>query len=590
MYPSPFELAPIAEHIWQEKYRYVRRDGEVVDGTLDETWRRVARAAAHAERGTAHERKQWAGAFEEAMQTLAFLPGGRILAGAGTGRRVTLFNCFVLGRIEDDLGAIFESVREAALTMQQGGGIGQDFSTLRPQGAALQATGATASGPVSFMEVWDSMCRTVMSAGARRGAMMATLRCDHPDIEQFITAKQTPGRLTNFNLSVLVTDAFMSAVERDAPWDLTFDGHVFRTVPARALWQRIIENTYTHAEPGVIFIDRVNATNNLGYCESIYATNPCGEQPLPPYGACLLGAMNLSQLIERPFSPNAELNLERLEAMVRVAVRFLDNIIDVSGYPLAAQKSEAMTKRRLGLGITGLADALIMCGVRYGSDEALALTDLWLSTLKRAAYGASSDLAREKGSFPAFDRDAMLAAPNLMSLPADLRDKISRQGLRNGCLTTIAPTGTISLLAGNVSSGIEPVFDIRFKRRVLGADNAASTMTVEDFAVRLHRALLGRELRDSVVETAQTLAPAAHLAMQTVAQPHIDSAISKTINCPVDMSFDDFRNVYTDAYRSGLKGCTTYRPNPITGAVLSTEHEPDDCGDACELGPVAVPI
>lgn len=588
MRPSPFELAPIAGHIWREKYRFADADGLKGEQTVAETWQRVAGAAAAAESGDKAARAKWAARFEEAMSGFGFLPGGRIIAGAGTGRRVTLFNCFVLGEIEDSLGPIFDAVREAALTMQQGGGIGHDFSTLRPNGAALQATGATASGPVSFMEVWDSMCRTVMSAGARRGAMMATLRCDHPDIEMFIDAKRTPGRLTNFNLSVLVTDAFMKAVSDDASWNLVFGGRVYRTVRARDLWQRIMQSTYDYAEPGVIFIDRVNATNNLGYCETIYATNPCGEQPLPPYGACLLGAMNLTQFVRRPFTPDASLDLAQLNSYVRTAVRFLDNIVDVSGYPLPAQEAEARAKRRIGLGITGLADALMMCGVNYGSGRALSLADRWLETLKLAAYDASADLAGERGAFPAFDADAMLARPNLQTLPPELRSKIARQGLRNGCLTTIAPTGTISLLAGNVSSGIEPVFDVRFNRRVLNPDGSASIVEVEDYAVALHRALTGREPEASVIATAGTLAPSQHLAMQLVAQRHIDSAISKTINCPVDIPFAEFKDIYTDAYEAGLKGCTTYRPNGTTGAVLTSGLSADSCGDLCEFGAAAV--
>ncbi|MEL6228175.1 MAG: adenosylcobalamin-dependent ribonucleoside-diphosphate reductase, partial [Pseudomonadota bacterium] len=363
-----------------------------------------------------------------------------------------------LGAIPDDLGGIFEANREAALTMQQGGGIGHDFSTLRPRGADLRATGAQASGPVSFMDVWDSMCRTVMSAGARRGAMMATLRCDHPDIGEFIEAKRTAGKLTNFNLSVLVTDAFVDAVRADRDWDLVFDGKVYQTVRARDLWQRIMRSTYEHAEPGVIFIDRVNALNNLGYCETIHATNPCGEQPLPPYGACLLGAINLAQLIDQPFTAEARLNRDRLVHTAKTAVRFLDNVIDVSEYPLDAQRAEAFSKRRIGLGVTGLANALTMCGARYGGGQAVQLADGWLRCLKVAAYEASVDLAAEKGAFPACSAPDLLASPNLVTLPEPLREKIARVGLRNGCLTTIAPTGTIGLLMDCDTTGVEPDF------------------------------------------------------------------------------------------------------------------------------------
>ncbi|MEM1306031.1 MAG: adenosylcobalamin-dependent ribonucleoside-diphosphate reductase [Pseudomonadota bacterium] len=565
--PHPFDLAPIATTIWQDKYRFTDADECAGDASIDDTWRRVARAAAEAET-TPDARRIWMDRFCNAMSNFAFLPGGRIIAGAGTDRRVTLFNCFVLGTIPDTLSGIFEANREAALTMQQGGGIGHDFSTLRPRGAPLKATGATASGPVSFMDVWDSMCRTVMSAGARRGAMMATLRCDHPDIAEFIAAKRTAGQLTNFNMSVLVTDAFIDAVRADAPWPLTFDGTVYETVQARDLWRQIMESTYAHAEPGVIFIDRVNARNNLSYCENIAATNPCGEQPLPPYGACLLGAINLTQLIDAPFTSEARLDRARLEQLVQTAVRLLDNVIDVSGFPLEAQRREAHDKRRIGLGVTGLANALAMCGARYGGTQALQLTDTWLRTLKVAAYRASADLAEEKGAFPAFAAGPMLDAPNLATLPNDLRAQIGRTGLRNGCLTTIAPTGTISLLAGNVSSGIEPVFADRYERRILEPDGAHRTVVVEDYAVALHKGLTGHDLARDIQPGMADLTPADHIAMQRVAQRHIDSAISKTINCPEDMPFDDFEAIYLDAFDAGLKGCTTYRPNPTTGAVL----------------------
>jgi len=564
----PADWPRTSERIWQEKYRFESEDGLCRDRTIADSWERVARAAAAAERRPV--RARWAREFAEALADFAFLPAGRILAGAGTGRAVTLFNCFVMGRIEDDLGSIFENVKEAARTMQQGGGIGHDFSTLRPKGALVRSIGADASGPVSFMDVWDAMCRTIMSAGARRGAMMATLRCDHPDIEAFIDAKADPGRLRNFNLSVLVTDAFIRAVREDAPWPLAFAGKVYRTVPARALWQRIMRATYDYAEPGVIFIDRVNAQNNLAYCEQISATNPCGEQPLPPYGACLLGSINLAKLVERPFSPEARVDTARLEALTATAVRFLDDVIDISNYPLAAQRNEAKAKRRIGLGVTGLADALIQCGVRYGTPRSLALAEGWMATIEAAAYRASAELAREKGAFPLYDAARYPSAPAVQRQPADVRDHIARHGIRNGLLTSIAPTGTISLLAGNVSSGVEPVFDFRYERRVLTRDGGVRTETVEDYAHALYRRQFGPNapLTEAFV-TAEQLAPRAHLEMQAALQRHVDSSISKTINCPPDMSFEAFADVYLEAYDLGLKGCTTYRPNAVTGAVLS---------------------
>jgi ribonucleoside-diphosphate reductase alpha chain len=924
------------------KYRLKGEDGSPLDLTVADTWTRVAKAVAAAE--PKRERKLWAHRFAQALSDFAFLPAGRILAGAGTGRAVTLFNCFVMGRIEDDLSSIFDNVKEAALTMQQGGGIGHDFSTLRPKGALVKSIGADASGPVSFMDVWDAMCRTIMSAGARRGAMMATLRCDHPDIEAFIDAKADPARLRNFNLSVLVTDAFIRAVRNDEAWDLVFDGKVYRTLPARALWERMMRATYDYAEPGVVFIDRVNAANNLAYCEEISCTNPCvpgdtwvhtsegprqvrelvgrafvvrvhgrdhasgpegffatgrkrllrlqtveghvlrltadhrvrrvvqlsrhgedeawcaarklrpgdlivlndhrvdptwdgdltfhegyllgllvgngtlardkavlsiwrrrsavnetvgagedgvmaqalraataltdrsevqgwseiagrnefrlksgalrdladrvgietdsvsitpamerassdfcrgflrgifdaegfvqcsqqsgftvrlvqsdrarlqavqrmllrlgiaaklrvqrapsaprcprdglealspdparprheliiaaenlvqfqdlvgfagcdqrtrlqiaiasgprtldrqryvarvgsietdgvedvfdarvpginafdangllahncGEQPLPPHGACLLGSINLARLVDHAFAPHAGIDATRLAALTATAVRFLDDAIDVSNYPLPAQMTEAKAKRRIGLGVTGLADALILCGARYGTPAAVALAETWMATIKRAAYLASAEIAREKGSFPLYDADRFLAAPNPQQLPEEVRSVIGRHGMRNGLVTSIAPTGTISLLAGNVSSGIEPVFDFQYERRVLGRGGQVRTETVEDYAHALFRQKFGTAaaLTPAFV-TAEELEPAAHLQMQAALQRHVDSSISKTINCPADISFETFKDVYLEAYALGLKGCTTYRPNAVTGAVLS---------------------
>jgi ribonucleoside-diphosphate reductase alpha chain len=581
----PASLPTISQEIWDMKYRLKAADGTVRERTVADTWARVARAAAKAEPKAT--RRLWAERFALAMADFAFLPAGRILAGAGTRRSVTLFNCFVLGRIDDDLSAIFENVKEAALTMQQGGGIGHDFSTLRPRGALVKSIGADASGPVSFMEVWDAMCRTIMSAGARRGAMMATLRCDHPDIEAFIAAKSDPVRLRNFNLSVLVTDAFIKAVREDAAWDLVFAGKVYRTVPARALWDRIMRATYDYAEPGVVFIDRINAENNLAYCEEISATNPCGEQPLPAYGACLLGSINLARLVDKPFTPEAQLAVARLDSLVRLAVRFLDDIIDVSNYPLLPQKKEALAKRRIGLGVTGLADALIMCGARYGTPPAIALAEQWLAALNVSAYTATAELAQEKGAFPLYNAERFLTAPNVAKLPAGVRGQIAQFGARNGLLTSIAPTGTISLLAGNVSSGIEPVFDFRHERRVLQRDGSARRETVEDYAYALFRARFGANapLGDAFV-TAEELTPRAHLEMQAALQRHVDSSISKTINCPPDIGFDAFKDVYLDAYDLGLKGCTTYRPNAVTGAVLTRAALPIQ-GAAHEPGPLA---
>jgi len=952
--------SPIASRIWEMKYRLSAADGPV-DTVIDDTWRRVAEALAANE----SEPARWAPRFHEALRDHKFLPAGRILAGAGSGREVTLFNCFVMGAVPDDMAGIFEHLKEAALTMQRGGGIGYDFSTLRPRGAPVLGVGADASGPLSFMDVWDAMCRTIMSAGSRRGAMMATLRCDHPDIEDFVDAKRDARRLRNFNLSVLVTEAFMAAVAADAEWPLVFGGRTFRTLRARALWDRIMRATYDVAEPGVIFIDRVNRANNLAYCESISATNPCvtadtwiqtadgprqvldligqpttvlvngvrhdttaagffatgqkpilrlttiegytlrltadhlvrvvssqtrwrqetvwraagelkaddrvvlhnhraagswsgtfdadhgyllglligdgtlnadkavlsvwsraavangdsvdhdaasimdaalraarrlphradfsgwiavegrqefrlatralkqlaadagmspgnkaitarmerassdfyrgflrgffdcdgavlgsqakgvsirlarsdlprleavqrmllrlgivstiytqrraaglrpmpdgrggvkdyaikaqhelviagsnvqrfaeevgfthapkalrlkalvsayrrqpnrerfvarvasvqadgvepvfdasvpgvnafdanglvvhncGEQPLPPYGACLLGSINLARLVENPFEDDATLNMAALEALVPLAVRMLDNAIDVSRFPLPAQKAEAQAKRRMGLGVTGLADALIMCGVRYGSPEAVRLTEDWLAAVRRQSYLASSDLAAEKGSFPLFNRNRYLAGETVGALEPEVRDSIARYGIRNALLNSIAPTGTISLLADNVSSGIEPVFAFTYERAVTLPDGSRRTEDVADYAYRLFRHLKGPDapLPDAFVD-AQTLPPAAHLAMQAAAQKYVDSSISKTINLPESISFEAFKDIYTEAYRLGCKGCTTYRPNAVTGAILTTtaaESTPASVSSA----PVKAPV
>lgn len=562
----PFD-APISAEIWNAKYRF--RSGDLGDESVEATWARVANAIAAAE--TTRARRHWRSEFETALSDFRFLPAGRIIAGAGTGRAVTLFNCFVMGTIPDNLDGIFEHLREAALTMQQGGGVGMDFSTIRPAGAPVRGVGAQASGPLSFMDAWDAMCRTVMSAGQRRGAMMGCLRIDHPDIEQFIDAKRDPARLRNFNVSVLVTNAFMAALAADQDWPLQFGGQVHRTVRARDLWARLMRATYDAAEPGVIFIDRVNAENNLAYCESIAATNPCGEQPLPPYGACLLGSINLSRLVTRPFEADAGIDRQELERLTAIAVRFLDNVIDVSRYPLREQEEEAKSKRRIGLGVTGLADALIFCDARYGGADGLALTETWLSTIRTAAYRASAQLAAEKGAFPAYDA-AILDRPTLASLDEETRALIREHGLRNGCLTTIAPTGTISLLAGNTSSGIEPVFAFSYQRRVRQPDNSFVEEPVQDYALTLWRRLHGEAPPpEHSFVSAQTLTPADHLAMQATAQRFIDSSISKTVNCPEDIPFEQFSDIYARAYDLGCKGCTTYRPNAVTGSILSVE-------------------
>ncbi len=564
--------APIAEQIWDMKYRFKAADGTPKDATVEDTWRRIARDLAQVE----DDKNAWEARFFAALEDFKYLPAGRITAGAGTARRVTLFNCFVMGTVPDSMGGIFDMLKEAALTMQQGGGIGYDFSTIRPRGADVLGVSADASGPLSFMDVWDAMCRTIMSAGSRRGAMMATMRCDHPDVEDFIAAKSDAARLRMFNMSVLITDPFMDAVKADGPWDLVFGDKVYRTVQARDLWNRIMKATYEFAEPGVIFIDRINEANNLSYCETIAATNPCGEQPLPPYGACLLGSINMARLVADPFEDAAHLDVDALDDLVATAVRMMDNVVDVSKFPLPEQAAEAKAKRRIGLGVTGLADALLMVGLRYGSDKAAAQTESWLKAIARAAYLASVNLAKEKGAFPLFDAEAYLASGTMMQMDDDVRDAIRSHGIRNALLTSIAPTGTISLYAGNVSSGIEPVFAYAYTRKVLQKDGTRTEEEVVDYAVQMWRDLKGDAPLPDYFVNAQTLAPMDHVKMQAAAQKWVDSSISKTINCPEDISFDAFKDVYMAAWDQGCKGCTTYRPNDVTGSVLSVSEDKAD--------------
>ena len=571
---SDFPMA-ISQQIWDMKYRLKDQNGTFLEQTVQDTWRRIAKALSEVET----EPKKWETIFYNALTDFKFLPAGRITAGSGTKRNVTLFNCFVMGVIPDSMSGIFDMLKEAALTMQQGGGIGYDFSTIRPKGSLVKGIAADASGPVSFMDVWDSMCRTIMSAGSRRGAMMATMRCDHPDIEEFIAAKSDSQKLRMFNLSALVTDAFMDAVKKGEDWKLIYNNKVYSVIKAADLWDQIMRATYNFAEPGVIFIDRINATNNLSYCETITATNPCGEQPLPPYGACLLGSINLAKLVEHPFDKNAYLDVSQLEDLVFTAVRMMDNVIEVSQFPLEAQKLEAKNKRRIGLGVTGLADALLMVGLRYGSDEAVKKTEKWMKTIARSAYNASINLAEEKGAFPLFDPEKFIVSGNMIQMDEDVKKAVNKFGIRNALLTSIAPTGTISLYAGNVSSGIEPVFAYSYTRKVLQNDGSHVEEEVVDYAVKLWRDKFGNAPLPDFFVSAQNLTPADHVKMQAAAQKWVDSSISKTINCPEDISFDDFKEVYIQAYDTGCKGCTTYRPNEVTGSVLSAASEEKSASD-----------
>ncbi|MGD2119583.1 MAG: adenosylcobalamin-dependent ribonucleoside-diphosphate reductase [Chromatiales bacterium] len=579
---------PIAAHIWQSKYRLVV-DGVPQEDRIEDSWRRVADSLAAVE---PTDQSQWAEAFYRILEDFRFLPGGRILAGAGTGRRVTLFNCFVMGVIDDRMESIFEHLKQGALTMQAGGGTGYDFSNLRPRNSIAHASGRIASGPVSFMRIWDAMCATILSTGARRGAMIASLRCDHPDIEHFIDAKRTAGELQHFNLSVQVSDAFMQAVEKDESWPLLFPAdsldashgsetvlrrwsgrhgevscRVVDRVPARRLWQKIMSAAYDTAEPGVLFVDRINQLNNLAYREQITTTNPCGEIPLPPYGACDLGSINLTRFVLQPFSNDARMDLDAIADTVRVAVRLLDNVIDASKFPLPEQAEQAHGSRRIGLGVTGLADALIMLGLHYDSDAAREQARQIMQIICHKAYRASIELAQEKGAFPFLERDAYLQGRFIAELPQDIRDAIASHGIRNSHLLAIAPTGTISLLAGNVSSGIEPVFDFSHQRRVLNRAGEYESFAVSDYAYRHWQAAEDKPLSAYFVD-ARALPPAAHLSMQAVLQPFVDNAISKTINVPADYPFEDFSQLYSMAFRAGLKGCTSYRPTALRGEIL----------------------
>ncbi len=577
---------PIARHVWEEKYRY-RVNTVSRDATIADTWRRVARALAQNERRP----ECWQERFYDILKNFSFLPGGRIQAGAGTEHNVTLFNCFVMGTIADSMDGIFDALKEGALTMQQGGGVGYDFSTLRPRGTRAYGVGAVASGPVSFLRIWDSMCATILSTGARRGAMMGTLRCDHPDIEEFISAKQDRTELRHFNISVLVTDEFMAAVTTAEEWPLLFPSgehadrgetvmqnwpgfaepvscKVHKRVRARLLWEKIMRAAYDYAEPGVLFSDRINRLNNLYYREQISATNPCGEVPLPPYGACNLGSINLTRFVLEPFTVQARFDLGNIGKVARTAVRLLDNVIDTSRFPLPAQAEQARGSRRIGLGFAGLADALVMLNIRYGTEESFRMAQTTMQTICHAAYRTSIQLAREKGTFPFFDKEKYLAGEFAQTLPDDIRGGIIQYGIRNSHLTAIAPTGTISLLANNISSGLEPVFDSESTRRVLELDGSYSEYRVVDNAVALWRAAANPDPLPPAFISARDVAPAEHLEMQAVIQPYVDQAISKTINVPADFDYDAFRNVYQLAYELGLKGCTTFRPNPVTGEIL----------------------
>lgn len=581
----------LSHFIWETRYRDL--DAQPPENRIADSWKRVAHAVAAIEPDPA----LWQERFLSILRDFRFLPGGRILAGAGTTRHVTLFNCFVMGLLDDSMEGIFEALKEGALTMQQGGGVGYDFSTLRPRGSHARSSGTVASGPVSFMAVWDAMCATILSTGARRGAMMATLRCDHPDIEEFIDAKHAASALSRFNLSVLVTDAFVHAVKNDAAWPLVFPeqalsdaesegrGHVERSwsgsaapvrcrirkvVRARELWTRLCDSAFDTAEPGVLFIDRINAANNLAYCEHLSATNPCAEEPLPPYGACNLGSLNLTSFVVDAFGSSAHIDAAAIRETARVAVRFLDDVIDISRFPLLRQHEQVLRSRRIGLGVTGLADALAMLGLRYDSEPVRAAAADIMRTIRDAAYEVSIELARERGVFPAYDAEQYCARPFIRSLPEELQAALLRHGIRNSHLLAIAPAGTISLLANNVSSGIEPMFGIHALRRVLGRDGTQHSFQPTDYAYAAWRARSSGQVElPGYFVDAEAIAPRDHLLMQAALQPFVDGAISKTITLGHDCSRAQVMETLQSAYDLGLKGCTIYRRSARAGVLSS---------------------
>jgi ribonucleoside-diphosphate reductase alpha chain len=582
---------PISAEVLRDKYA----KGD--EKTIDDVLKRVARALAQAERED--RRAHWELRFLEALQG-GFIPAGRIQSAAGTGLAATLINCFVqpvgdaIRHTEDGHPGIYTALAEAAETMRRGGGVGYDFSRIRPQGAWVAATQSNASGPVSYMRVFDRSCETVESAGSRRGAQMGVMRCDHPDIEAFIHAKDE-GDLKNFNVSVGVTDIFMQAVKDGTEVELVHraepgpslksqgawqrdDGQwVYRKLPARALWDQIMRSTYDHAEPGVLFLDAINRDNNLAYCEAISCTNPCGEQPLPAYGCCCLGSIDLTRFVRKPFEAGAAFDDKGFASLVRTAVRMLDNVLDVTLWPLPQQHDEAVSKRRVGLGFTGLGDALVMLNLRYDSQAAREMAARISQAMRDVAYDASVDLAAERGAFPLFNADLYLAGGRFASrLPQALKDRIRAQGIRNSHLLSIAPTGTISLaFADNASNGIEPAYSWNYTRKKRDPDGRLIEHAVEDHAWRLYRHLLGADapLTDAFV-TALEMSAQSHAEMVAAVAPFIDTSISKTVNVPADYPYADFEQLYQQAWSLGLKGLATYRPNAIIGSVLSTQPAP----------------
>src|SRR4051812_25231086 len=586
------------------------------EGSIEEVRRRVARALALIE--AEDKRAYWERRFLQAQDD-GFIPAGRINSAAGVQLQATLINCFVqpvgdsISEVVDGKPGIYTALLEAAETMRRGGGVGYDFSSIRPKGAEVKGTHSRASGPVSYMRVFDRSCETVESAGARRGAQMGVLRCDHPDVEDFVRAKDH-GDLSNFNISVGVTDEFMLAVEKDSAFELIHkakpwpaegvyqraDGMwVYRKIRARELWDQMMRSTYDHAEPGILFLDRINRDNNLNYCESIDATNPCAEQPLPPYGCCCLGSIDLTKYVSNPFTEKAAFDHDKFGETVKTSIRMLDNVLEVTAWPLEQQRKEAMAKRRVGLGFTGLGDALIMLRLRYDTDEARAMAARISQSMRDHAYLASVELAKERGAFPLFNADLYLSGSSFSSrLPASIREQVKKHGLRNSHLLSIAPTGTISLaFADNASNGIEPPFSWTYTRKKRMADGRMQEFPVEDHAWRRYKAQGGDvNALPSYFVTALEISAHAHEQMVASVAPYVDTSISKTVNVPEDYPYADFQDLYLHAWKSGLKGLATYRPNKILGSVLSVNSTPpqdfvqDDFNRRLSIKSVPAPV
>ncbi|HSR00081.1 MAG TPA: adenosylcobalamin-dependent ribonucleoside-diphosphate reductase [Sphingomicrobium sp.] len=555
-------LSPIAERVWQTKYRRVGLDGNL-DLMLTDTFRRVAKALAGAERS---HRRRWEQSFFDVMDSLRFLPAGRVLAGAGAWGEATLFNCFVLPPPRNGTEGEVQILEQACKTQELGGGVGFDVSEMAPTGSLMN--GIPAKGPVALLQTLEEQVACRLESGFRRAAMMATMSCSHPDIGSFIGAKIKADALRHFNLSVQISNAFLTAEVNERMWPLRFGGRELARVPARGIWDELLKTAFMTAEPGVLFVDCINDFNNLWYRERLTATNPCGEVPLPPFGACVLGSLNLAQFVLSPFAAEARIDEADLVRTSRIAVRMLDDVLDISAFPLPEQRAETLATRRVGLGVMGLADALMMLGLRYDSAQARTWLGHVMRLIRDSAYEASIGLAEERGAFPAFRRDDFLAGGFVATLDRPCRDDIARRGIRNSHLLAIAPTGSISLLAGGISSGIEPAFAAEYERPVPGC-RTGETIRIVDHAVQLWRARSDTDaVPPSFVEAVQ-VSPSDQLAMQVVAQEHVDGAISKTVQLAPDADFESFRRVFADAHSLGLKGCTVFRPGTPRGSLLS---------------------